>query len=51
MSVSKDRWLKREAFTALIEKGEFQGFITTEDIFTVLSINRDASGKAVFCHG
>jgi RNA polymerase primary sigma factor len=35
MSVSKDRWDKREAFVALLEKGEYQGFITTEDIITV----------------
>ncbi len=36
MSVSnKDRWLKREAFGTLLEKGEFQGFITTDDILGV----------------
>ncbi len=35
MSVSKERWKKREAFAALLEKGEYQGYITTEDIVTV----------------
>jgi RNA polymerase primary sigma factor len=35
MSVTKDRWKKREAFAALVEKGEYQGYITTEDIITV----------------
>jgi RNA polymerase primary sigma factor len=35
MAVSKVRWQKREAFAALIEKGDYQGFITTEDIVTV----------------
>jgi RNA polymerase primary sigma factor len=35
MLVSKDRWQKREAFAALMEKGDYQGYITTEDIMTV----------------
>jgi len=35
MSVSKDRWEKREAFAALLEKGDIQGYITTRDIFRV----------------
>jgi RNA polymerase primary sigma factor len=35
MSVSKDRWEKREAFAALLEKGDFQGYITMRDIFRV----------------
>ncbi len=35
MSISKDRWKKREAFAALLEKGEVQGFITLEDLLSV----------------
>ena len=35
MSVSKKRWKKREAFAALLEKGDYQGYITTEDIVVV----------------
>jgi RNA polymerase primary sigma factor len=35
MSTSKDRWQKREAFSALLEKGDYQGYITNEDIITV----------------
>jgi len=35
MSVSKDRWQKREALTSLLEKGDYQGFLTTEDIVGV----------------
>jgi RNA polymerase primary sigma factor len=35
MSVSKDRWQKREAFASLVEKGDYQGFLTTEDIVGV----------------
>ncbi len=35
MSVSKDRWQKREAFTDLMEKGDCQGYITIEDILNV----------------
>ena len=35
MSVTKQRWKKREAFATLIEKGEYQGYIITEDIITV----------------
>ena len=35
MSVSKKRWEKREAFAALLEKGDYQGYITTEDIVVV----------------
>ena len=34
-SVSKDRLQKREAFAALIEKGDYQGYITSDDILTV----------------
>jgi RNA polymerase primary sigma factor len=35
MAVAKDRWQKRDAFAALMEKGDYQGYITTEDIVTV----------------
>jgi len=35
MSISKDRWQKREAFSALVEKGDYQGYITTDDIIAV----------------
>ncbi|MGA9192028.1 MAG: RNA polymerase sigma factor RpoD [Anaerolineales bacterium] len=35
MSISKDRWKKREAFAVLLEKGEVQGFITLEDLLGV----------------
>lgn len=35
MSVSKERWEKREAFVALLEKGEYQGYITFDDIINV----------------
>ena len=35
MSVSKERWQKREAFAALLEKGDYQGYVTTEDIRAV----------------
>jgi RNA polymerase primary sigma factor len=35
MSVSPDRWQKREAFAALLEKGDYQGFITADDILAV----------------
>jgi RNA polymerase primary sigma factor len=35
MAVAKDHWHKREAFAVLMEKGDYQGYITTEDIVTV----------------
>ena len=35
MAVAKDRWHKRDAFAALMEKGDYQGYITTEDIVIV----------------
>jgi RNA polymerase primary sigma factor len=35
MGITKERWQKREAFAALMEKGDYQGFITSEDIVTV----------------
>ncbi len=45
MSISKDRWEKREAFAALIEKGDFQGFITNEDIISVWPEAEDAEER------
>src|SRR3989304_5132206 len=45
MSVSKDRWYLREAFAALMEKGDYQGFITTEDIVTVFPEAEDTAGR------
>jgi RNA polymerase primary sigma factor len=35
MSITKDRWQKREAFAALVEKGDYQGYILQDDILTV----------------
>jgi RNA polymerase primary sigma factor len=35
MSIATDRWQKREAFAALLEKGDFQGYITCEDILSI----------------
>lgn len=35
MSTSEKRWRKREAFAALLEKGDYQGFITLNDITVV----------------
>ena len=45
MSVSKDRWYKREAFAALIEKGDFQGYIVTDDIVTVFPEVEDSEDR------
>ena len=45
MKRSKDRWKKREAFAALLEKGEYQGFITTEYIITVFPDVYDSEVK------
>ncbi|MGD8822783.1 MAG: RNA polymerase sigma factor RpoD [Anaerolineales bacterium] len=45
MSVSKDRWEKREAFAALLEKGDFQGYITAEDIIAVFPEVEDADDR------
>ena len=35
MAVAKERWHKRDAFAALMEKGDYQGYITTEDLVNV----------------
>jgi RNA polymerase primary sigma factor len=45
MSVSKDRWEKREAFAALLEKGEIQSYITAEDIIAVFPEVEDADDR------
>ena len=45
MRKSKARWKKREAFAALLEKGEYQGYITTEDIITVFPEVYDSEVK------
>ena len=45
MSVSKDRWEKREAFAALLEKGDYQGFITLSDIFRVFPEAEDIEDR------
>lgn len=45
MSVSKQRWKKREAFTLLIEKGEYQGYLTTEDIIIVFPEVYDSEAR------
>lgn len=55
MSVSKKRWEKREAFVALLERGEFQGFITLDDILTVFPEIEDFEDRIerlqAFFHG
>lgn len=45
MSVGKDRWQKREAFAALIEKGDYQGYITSDDILTVFPEAEEAEDR------
>jgi RNA polymerase primary sigma factor len=45
MSISKNRWEKREAFEALIEKGDYQGYITADDILSVFPEAEDADGR------
>jgi RNA polymerase primary sigma factor len=50
MSVSKNRWEKREAFVALLEKGEYQGFITTEDIITIFPEVEDSEERLERLH-
>jgi RNA polymerase primary sigma factor len=45
MSVSKQRLKKREAFVTLIEKGEYQGYLTTEDIITVFPEVYDSEAR------
>ncbi len=45
MNVSKERWEKREAFAALMEKGDFQGYITNEDIIIVFPEAEDSEER------
>ncbi len=45
MTVPKDRGDKREAFVNLLEKGEIQGFITTEEIVDVFPELEDADER------
>ena len=45
MSVSKQRLKKREAFVTLIEKGEYQGYLITEDIITVFPEVYDSEAR------
>ena len=45
MGVAKERWQKREAFAALLEKGDYQGYITTEDIVTVFPDVEEAAER------
>ncbi|MGH2628865.1 MAG: RNA polymerase sigma factor RpoD [Anaerolineales bacterium] len=45
MSLSKDRWQKREAFAALVEKGDYQGYITSDDILTVFPEAEEAEER------
>jgi len=50
MSVSKNRWEKREAVVALLEKGEYQGFITTEDIISIFPEVEDSEERLERLH-
>lgn len=45
MGMSKERWQKRDAFAELVEKGDYQGFITTEDISMVFPEIEDAEER------
>jgi RNA polymerase primary sigma factor len=45
MGVSKERWEKREAFVELLEKGEYQGYITVDDIVNVFPEVEDADER------
>jgi RNA polymerase primary sigma factor len=45
MNVSKERWEKREAFAALMEKGDFQGYITNDDIIIVFPEAEDSEER------
>jgi RNA polymerase primary sigma factor len=45
MSISKKRWEKREAFAELLEKGDFQGFITSDDILSVFPEAEDTEER------
>jgi len=45
MSVSNDRWDKKEAFAVLLEKGDYQGFITLDDLITVFPEAEDCEER------
>ncbi len=45
MSMAEERWQKREAFSALVEKGDYQGYVTHEDILTVFPEIEDSEEK------
>ena len=45
MAVAKEKWQKREAFATLMEKGDYQGFITTEDIVAVFPEVEDSEDR------
>ena len=45
MSVTRDRWQRREAFAALIEKGDYQGFVTADDIMAVFPEVEEAEDR------
>jgi RNA polymerase primary sigma factor len=45
MGVPKDRWQKREAFAALLEKGDNQGYVTNEDIIAVFPEAEDSDDR------
>ncbi len=45
MSLSEERWKKREAFTALLEKGDYQGYLTLDDIVTVFPEVEDSEER------
>jgi RNA polymerase primary sigma factor len=45
MGVPKDRWQKREAFAALLEKGDYQGYVIKEDIIAVFPEAEDSDDR------
>src|SRR4030043_1688018 len=45
MVVSKERWQKREAFAALMEKGDYQGYIPKDDIVAVFPEVEESDGR------
>jgi RNA polymerase primary sigma factor len=45
MNTSKDRGQKREAFAALFEKGDYQGYVTIEDILAVFPEAEEADER------
>jgi RNA polymerase primary sigma factor len=55
MSVSKERWEKREAFAALLEKGDYQGYVILDDILNIFPEAEDVEERIerlqTFFHG